>query len=440
MTAVATSPGETKRNAWWILAVLHLALNLSFIDRYAIAVLVKPITQAFDLNDFEFGILMGLPFAIFYVTCGLPFGALADRYSRRGIIMFGLAMWTLAVVGCGLAPSYIFLLLARVSVGAGEAALSPSVYSILPDIFARHRLTLATLLYSLGGAIGGSLAMVAGGWLLDSFAHGGGAGLTNTTGLAPWQLTFVTLGLCGLPVLALLCTFKEPARRAAATGNHGVLALFRIAWLDRPLYLPLLGGYGMVQMLGFVVMSWTPAYLIRTFDLSAGETGARLGSITLFAVILGQPLAGMVADWWMRRGRPDAHYLLTISAMLIGLPVVILSFLVQQEWLSWIGLALFFALIVPQGGFSFAAVQMAAPPQYRGRLSALMLMVGVLLGMGLGPVLVGFLSDHLVATGNGLGIAIAATLTTLAILASAVLLKGRASYARAVAAQEASPS
>ncbi|RYY45803.1 MAG: MFS transporter, partial [Sphingomonadales bacterium] len=141
--------------AWWTVAVLFAAYMVSFVDRVVIGLLVEPIKADLNLTDTDFALLQGMAFAILYTVLGLPFGWLADRYPRRWLITFGSAVWCTATAACGLASSFSHLLLARIGVGAGEAALPPSAVSLIADSFPPHRRTLAMSVYTAASSIGG---------------------------------------------------------------------------------------------------------------------------------------------------------------------------------------------------------------------------------------------------------------------------------------------
>ena len=128
------------RYAWYVVAVLMLAYISSFIDRQVLTLLVKPLKRDFGVTDTQVGLLIGFSFAIFYTFLGIPIGRMADRKSRKRIIVYGIAIWSLMTAVCGITGTYNQLFLARIGVGIGEAALSPAAYSLITDLFPRHKL------------------------------------------------------------------------------------------------------------------------------------------------------------------------------------------------------------------------------------------------------------------------------------------------------------
>ena len=205
--------------ARFTLAVLTIAYVVSFIDRQALSLLVEPIRRDLGLSDMQIGLLQGLAFAAVYAIAGLPLGRAADQFSRRNVILAGVAFWSLMTSCCGVARSFGSLLLCRGGVGVGEAALSPAAYSMLSDCFPPRRLPAAMAFYNLGPAIGSGLAFLLGGAIL-AFAgdvRSLDLGLPFLHDVRPWQVTFLLLGGLGLVVIVLLAMLQEPARRFIVT-------------------------------------------------------------------------------------------------------------------------------------------------------------------------------------------------------------------------------
>ena len=144
---------------WLLVIVLMLAMIVSIIDRFALSLLVEPIKADLGLSDTDIGLLSGLAFGLFYALIGLPMGILADRWSSKGVIVFGITVWSLATAGCGLAANFVQLMLARIGVGAGEAGLAPASYSIIARTFPPDRLSLAMSVFQMGAVLGSGLAI-----------------------------------------------------------------------------------------------------------------------------------------------------------------------------------------------------------------------------------------------------------------------------------------
>jgi MFS family permease len=212
------------------------AYVFSFVDRQILSLLIAPIQADLKISDTQFGLLSGLAFALFYAAMGLPIASLADRKSRPLIIALGVAFWSLATVACGLARAFPQLFIARICVGAGEAALTPATYSLLGDLFPKDRLGRAAAVYSLGSFLGAGAAFLAGGALIALIsAHG----VTDIAGLTlkPWQLVFVLVGLPGILIAGLIpLTVREPGpggRRPNSGAASAFSAVFAFLHRER---------------------------------------------------------------------------------------------------------------------------------------------------------------------------------------------------------------
>ena len=186
--------------AWYVVGLLTLAYVFSFIDRQILNLMVEPIQQDLGINDVQMGLLMGASFAVFYTFFGIPLGRLADTRSRRLLITFGIALWSLMTAGCGLTRKFWQLALMRMGVGVGEASLSPAAYSLISDYFRPELRSTAISVYSMGIYIGSGLAFILGG-LVIGFTSGRESFIVPLLGaVQSWQMVFFVVGLPGLLV------------------------------------------------------------------------------------------------------------------------------------------------------------------------------------------------------------------------------------------------
>ena len=209
-----SAPARRYAYEWYVVLVCMLAYIFSFVDRQILALMIEPIKRDLGLSDTQFSLLHGLAFSLFYAFMGIPIALLADRYSRPRIIAIGVAFWSLATAVCGLSRNFAQMFLARIGVGVGEAALSPATYSMLSDMFPRDRLGRAVGVYSIGSFIGGGLAFLIGGYVINLLKRVDTVVLPLLGALRPWQVTFFVVGLPGLLVaLLILLTVRDPGRR-----------------------------------------------------------------------------------------------------------------------------------------------------------------------------------------------------------------------------------
>ncbi|WP_193452195.1 MFS transporter [Pseudomonas nitroreducens] len=422
--------------AWYMTGVLFLLYWLSLLDRLVISLLVAPIRRDLGISDFELSLLQGFAFGVFYAICGLPLGWLVDRFSRRWIIFGGVSIWTLATVLCGAAQNYWHLFLARIGVGAGEAALSPAAYSLMADSFPPHRLTTALAVYSLGSLFGTGMAYLMGGLIVQMVAAHEHVVLPLLGEVRSWQLVFIAIGLPGLFLGLLVFTFREPARRQpAGLGDSARNALGEVFGYIREhgrFFLCHHAGFTICVMAVTGLALWAPTYLSRSFAWSAGQIGAWLGIVGTAGGVIGAFLCGQLIDRQVAKGGHDAHMRLFSGTCLLSCPIAVAGVLWNDPYIFLGAFFLVQILVSPIMGISAAALQLAAPARLRGRLSSIYLFVMILLGIGAGPSVVAAFTDFLFRDDAKLGYSLALLFAMACPIAALILHLGRGSMRNAV--------
>ncbi|WP_238532494.1 MFS transporter [Novosphingobium pentaromativorans] len=413
-----TAPAKAGPRAYFGLAILVILTILSYVDRTIILLLVEPIKADLGIDDVQFSLLTGLSFAMLYAVLGVPFGWLADRYSRRWIIYLGVTAWSIATGLCGLATSFWHLFLARMGVGVGEATLSPVGYAIAGDLFSRRRLALATSTLAAGTALGAAIAYGIGGVLMDWAEARGGL-----FGLRPWQTAIVMLALPGLLIAPFVFVIPKYADKAACddrTEQAGTPEGY-LRWLKANLshLIPMMAGAACIYALMFGVTAWMPALLFRRFAMSPTEVGALLGLSFGVSGVTGFILSGWIVDWLAttRMRHAQLKYMTFVIAALglVGLATFTLAGTTTQIATA-LGLL---ALLAPVNGPAMAYLQIHTPAQFRGRTIAIFLLVYNLFGMTLGPAAVALISQEVYGDNIGAGMA---TMSAIAGVAGSVLL------------------
>lgn len=374
--------GRAARN--YTLFLLVMVYTSSFIDRTIVNTLVQPIKLEFGASDSAMGLLGGLAFAFLYATLGIPVARWADRSNRRDIIAGAVAVWSAMTALCGLAQSFWQLLLARVGVGVGEAGSGPPSQSIIADLYPPEQRTAAMAVYSWGIHFGGMFGALAGGWIAQFWG---------------WRQAFMLVGLPGLLVALLVrFTMREPVRTKAVAARTGegdipVGEVFAYLWRVRSLRHVIIG-CTLVAIIGYGTATWSTAFLMRTHGLKVGEAATLLGVLGGVAGILGSLGAGMVAD---RLGKRDVKWIPWVVAItkFVALPFSLLFFFAPTLPLAIVGLVVSIGLAATYQGSTFAMLQTLSPMRMRSQAAAIMLFASNLIGMGLGPSMVGVLSDAL---------------------------------------------
>lgn len=375
---------------YYVLAVLTVVYVFNFVDRQLLVILQEPIKAELNLSDTQLGLLTGFAFALFYVICGIPIARWADKGNRRTIIALALTIWSVMTAMCGLAANYTHLLLARVGVGVGEAGGSPPAHSMISDIFKPKNRALALSVYSIGIYIGILIGFAAGGFLADAFS---------------WRLAFFVVGIPGVALaLLVLLTVREPIRGWSEGDTKAIEPappigdVARLLW-SRISFRHITLAASMQAFIIYGIGNWLPSYFLRTYELDIGTIGAWMALTTGFGGGLGSFCGGWMAD---KFGAKDVRWYLWVPAILTSLlvPVQLAILLSGEVYFALIMTAPFHFLSAAYLGAVLAVSHNLVNGRMRAMTSAVLFFVLNLIGLGLGPVIVGFLSD--VFTRNGM--------------------------------------
>ena len=381
---IATSrPDPRIRVMLWTLLLVYI---LNFLDRQVVTILAEPIKNDLHLSDTQIGLMTGLAFALFYTVLGIPIARYADspQTNRVGLISIALAVWSAMTMICGFAQNFVQLLLARMGVGVGEAGCTPAAHSLISDAVTPQKRSSAIAFYGLGIPVGSLLGLIVGGTLNDAYG---------------WRVAFMAVGVPGLLLaLALGFLIKEPRHLAftgmAAAKPRSPLSAreaLREVFGSRTFVLLAIAA-SVTAFLGYGKGVWAVILFIRSHGLSAGETGLLLGIIIGTAGIVGTWLGGAMAD---RFGRVHKRHVLTMPAigMLIAAPILFIGYSVTDWRVAIALLVLPTVLNTAYYGPTYACVQGLVRPEARAMASAIMLFAQNLIGLGLGPLLFGMMSD-----------------------------------------------
>lgn len=418
---------QSNRYSWYVVVLCMVAYVFSFVDRQILSLMIEPIKADLQITDTQFSLLSGLAFSLFYAFMGLPIAYLADRSSRVKIIAIGVAFWSFATAACGLSKNFLQMFLARMSVGVGEAALTPATYSMLSDMFPKEKLGRAIGLYSMGAFLGGGLAFLVGGYVIEALRDVPAIDLGWLGQVRSWQIAFFIVGLPGVLVaLLILLTIRDPARKVAdpshkATIGDGLRFLRRHRSTFTCHYL----GFSFFAMCQYALMGWAPAMYIRQYGLTPLEVGYILGGILLVLNTAGVFCAGWLVDVLQKRGRSDAALISGMLGAGCTIPFVIGSVMAGNLLLSVVlmGPAMFFCAFCIST--SAAAMQVLTPNRLRAQVSALFLLVSNLIGLGVGTTLVALLTDHYFKDPKAVGSSIGIIVSVAGLLCLWLLGNGR---------------
>jgi MFS family permease len=369
----------------WTLLVVYV---LNFLDRQIINILAEPIKGELKLSDTQLGLLAGPAFAVFYAVLGIPIARYADRRTtnRVGLVSISLAVWSAMTALCGLAQNFWQLLLARIGVGVGEAGCTPAAHSLITDAVPVEKRSSAIAFYGMGVPIGTLLGLVIGGTVNDLWG---------------WRAALMLVGLPGI-ALALICLMlmREPRHlglarddRAAALPALKTGEAMREIFASRA-FVYLLIAASVTAFLSYGKGLWTISFFIRSFDLTTGQAGMTLAVTLGVAGVVGTWLGGKCAEMW---GKHDKRHILTLPAvgMAIAAPILFAGYMAGNWMLAAALIIVPTILNAAYYGPTYALVQGLVRPEARAVAASIMLFGQNLVGLGLGPLAFGMLSDYL---------------------------------------------
>jgi len=386
------------RAGWTLVTLLMIAYVFSYTDRVILSILVEPIKQDLQLSDVQIGLLLGPAFAIFYATMGLPFGWLADRYRRTWIIGGGFLLWSVATFASGMARNFAQLFTARMSVGVGEATLSPCAMSLIADSFPKERRGKPIAIYSMGIVLGSSVAFLIGAFVLGWTKHAELPELPLLGVLEPWQVVFVAIGAVGiLPALPFFM-MREPKRMIGQTVDEtlqgsnvaDVLEYVGRNWKVYASFMTLVCLMITVAYAGY----WNPAMFERTFGWSGEKYSLINGIVTLPVGVPVYFAAGWLSDRLTAKGKRMAPLNIMIAGTFIMVPLYALTPLMPDGVSAFVVLTLGGVGIMAITAVSVTALLNITPATIRGQIVALYYMTMSMFGLFVGPTTVGFLSQE----------------------------------------------
>ena len=370
---------NARRSASLVLALLLIAYVFNYLDRQILGILAGSIIADLHLTDTQFGILSGPPFALLYSVLGVPFAFLADRTSRSRVIAAALAFWSAFTALCGTASSFWQLFVFRMGVGIGEAGGVAPSYALIADYFEPHRRARALAIFSLGIPIGLAMGTLIGAYIAHAI---------------DWRAAFYTMGVAGVLLAPILLYFvRDPAKTSTSAVAAPIGQVFPML-VRKPVFWLLAFAASFSSLCGYGLAVWTPSVLERSFGLGLLERGQFLASVVLIGGCTGVFAGGWLAD---RLGALDRGWYAKLPAIawLITAPTFAAGLMAPSLWLAWPLLLIPNALNILWLGPVITAVQHLVPQRMRATASASFLLINNLVGLGVGPLLIGRLSDAL---------------------------------------------
>lgn len=365
----------------FLLLVLFLVSTSNYVDRNLITVVLEPIKTEFGVSDMLLGLLTGFAFAAFYTTLGLPLARWADRGDRRVVITLTLAIWSVMTAACGIAQTFWQLALARIGVGAGEAGAGPPAQSLVADYFAPERRARAFAMLTLSGTVGYLIGLVCGSQVAEAYG---------------WRAAFLLLGLPGVALAAatrfLLAeprtTLGFPGRAAQGEAlGAAVRTLF-----GKRSYVDVTISFVLYSLVAYGALTFTISFMIRVHGMTIAQAGSTFGSLSALAALVGTLGGGFLAD---RLAARDIAWVARLPGygMLVSFPLYVYAWLTPSIALmnvAFIVAGTLLSAVIPP---IFSALHIVCGSKRRATAAAIAGFAANLVGLGLGPLITGALSD-----------------------------------------------
>jgi len=381
-------PPDTAKptNRAYVLFILVVVYTFNFIDRQIIGILAVPIKADLGLTDTQLGLMGGLAFALFYTGLGIPVAMMADRFNRTWIMTAALTIWSAMTAASGLATNFWQLFAARLGVGIGEAGGVAPAYSLISDFFPPDHRARALSIYSFGIPIGSAIGIIFGGVIAS---------------LLDWRMAFFIVGLAGIVIAPIFkLTIKEPIRggfdrQRGDVTPPGLKTILRLL-IKKPSFWLISVGASCSSMMGYGLFFWLPSFFVRSYEMTLLSASLHYGAVLLVGGIAGIWAGGWFGD---RFGQMKYSRYVNIPALafISSIPFYLLAILSTNQTLTFVVLLVPTALGLVWLGPVISVIQHLVPPNMRATASAIFLFINNLIGIGIGTLAIGALSDALQA-------------------------------------------
>ena len=369
----------------YVVMMLVLLATLNGMDRMILSVLLIPIQRDLSISDAGMGMLTGGGFAIVYATAAIPFARYADIGNRRNLVGISLACWSAAAMLCGAATGYFSLMAARLGIAASESSFNPAALSMAADLSRAHRRATTVGIVMLGSGLGTLIGSALGG--AANAAYG-------------WRAAMMIVGAPGLLVAAIfLLTVPEPARtdltaaeKIGQTENFGDTIRF---FLRVPTFTALCVAFSLYNMAAIGCITWMPSFLIRTHHLDGATMGLWFGITIGLGGIIGNIGGGVLTDRLSRGGGARWYMLVPAISAFVQIPIALTLIFTGSSDIALLTMFLFSVVGYFCNASALTAGIQIVRPRMRALISAALFFCTTVIGLGVGPVLVGALSDHL---------------------------------------------
>jgi len=366
----------------YMLGLLTVVGVFNYLDRHVLALLLEPIKQDLQLSDTQLGFLSGFAFTLFYVVAGIPIARWADRGNRNTVVAATTALWSVMVALCGVVGNYTQLLLVRAGVAVGEAGCLPPAQSLITDYFDRAERPRAMAIYWMCGPIAIAVGFIGGGWLAEYVG---------------WRMTFIIVGAPGI-LLAILVklSLREPRLKQKTTvviAQSSFKEVLGTLWQQRA-FRHIVMAFCVTYFFGMGIFIWLPTFFIRSHGMETGEVGTWLAFVWGGCGVLGTYLGGALTSRYA--AGKEALQMRAAALIFILHGILFVMVYLSSNKYSALAFMMMIGVIGPLiNGPVFSAIQSLVNDRMRSVAIALVFLLANLIGLGLGPIAAGVLSDLL---------------------------------------------
>ncbi|MGY8737334.1 MAG: spinster family MFS transporter [bacterium] len=380
---------EVPKNRWSAFSLLFVIYVFNFVDRSLLGILAEAIKRDLDFSDTQLGFLTGIAFAIFYTIMGLPLARLADRWVRKNLLVLCLLAWSAMTMLSGFAQTYTQLVIARIGVAVGEAGATPTSHSMISDLFPPEERTSALSLYSGATTVGWVVGLLLGGIVAENYGWRAAFIAAGAPGIL---LAFVTYFFLDEPVRGGADSAADRTEAAATEGAPSIREIIQHLFVDSPSFRYMALAASLHNFTSVGIWTWLPPFLARTHGLSLSEIGIWLAALSMGGSFVGVVAGGILAE---RLAKHDPRWLVWLPAIaaVVAIPFACFTFLYDDYRLALAAYLIPAIMGSVYLGPAFGLAQNLVGPRMRAFASTVLLFMGVLIGQGLGPQVVGILSD-----------------------------------------------
>ncbi|MDC1513863.1 MFS transporter [Porticoccaceae bacterium] len=364
----------------YLLILLTVVATLNYVDRFVLSLVLEPIKQEFGLTDSQLGLMSGFAFASFYALAGIPIARWADRGNRNIIVTLTTGLWSIMLVLSGMVGNFTQLLVSRVGVAVGEAGCLPPANSLIADYFDRAERPRAMATYWLCGSLALIVGYLGGGWLVANYG---------------WRLSFIIIGVPGLFLAALVkFTLREPRLKkniCVVESQPTFKSILVSAWQQRALR-HIIMGFIVAYFFSMGFVQWLPTFFMRSYGMDSAHVGAWFAVSWGGFGLIGTYLGGHVTERYAAHKEALQMRCIGVGFAVVGLSYVAV-FLSENYYQALAGMSLAAFIGGMANGPVFSAIQSLVNNKMRSVMLALIFLLANFIGLGLGPVATGALSD-----------------------------------------------